>query len=68
LLLKFHYFHYCYYCHKCHNCHNFQNCHNCHCRIGRYVGRFNLPFDTLKVIFHKAFRPTDRRTDGRTNN
>ena len=59
-----HYCPYCHYCHYCHNCHNCHNCHYCHyCRLGSNVGRFKLPFDTLRSLFHKALRRTNRRTD-----
>jgi hypothetical protein len=50
----FHYDHYCHYCHYRYNCHN--------CIIGGSEGRFKLPFDTLKVTFHKPLGRTDQRT------
>ena len=37
------YRHYCHYCHNCPYHHYFL--------IGKYEGRFYLPFDTLKVTF-----------------
>ena len=59
-----HNYHYCHYCHDCHYCHNHHHCH--YCRIGRQVGRFKLPFYTLKVTFSQRSR-TDQRIDGPTD-
>ena len=47
--------HYCYYCHNRH-----------YFNIGRKVGWFFLPFDTLKATFSQRY--ANRQTDQQTNN